>query len=238
MVREHLAGRVQLRVFDSDDRRLENVPQRASLCEVCSSDFVVLAVPISSLPGLLAEIAPLLRPACTVLDTCSVKVKPVAWMRESLSEAVEIVGTHPLFGPDSGRNGIGGHRIVVCPARAARQTVEHISRFLSELGLVVLEVSPEEHDRQMARTQAIFHLVAQAVRRLGWSPSPITTPGPEQFYRLVESVQNDTPQLFRDLELLNPFAVECRKSFLRELERLDTELVSSTEARRNSCEFE
>jgi prephenate dehydrogenase len=47
--------------------------------------------------------APALRPGQLIIDTCSVKERPLEWMLEELPDHVQIVGTHPLFGPDSGQ---------------------------------------------------------------------------------------------------------------------------------------
>lgn len=224
MIRLHLRDRVDLRVYDVDPARLAAVAEAADLADVCRCRYVVLAVPISAVPETLDRIRPLLEPGAVVIDTCSVKVRPIEWMLQRLPESVEVLGTHPLFGPDSGRDGIVGLKVVLCPARVSEGTVENVRAFLESLGLVVLVTTPEEHDRQMALTQAIFHLLAQAFARLGWGLSPIATPGPEAFLRLVRTVQNDTRQLFIDMERQNPFAAEYRRRFLDELERLDAEL--------------
>ena len=48
-------------------------------------------------------------------------------MSKILPEKVEIIGTHPLFGPQSGRAGIAGMRVAFCPVRTTR--AEQIKRF-------------------------------------------------------------------------------------------------------------
>ena len=62
----------------------------------------------------VADLALLLKPGTLVLDVGSVKVEPVAIMKELLPETVGIVGTHPLFGPQSAQNGIHGLQIAIC----------------------------------------------------------------------------------------------------------------------------
>ncbi len=96
--------------------------------------------------------------------------------------------------------------------------------FLQDLDLVVVESTPEEHDRQIAQTQAIFHLIAQAMKDLGWGVKAISTPGPDTFYRLVKTVQQDTNQLFQDMAKENPYAAEYRKKFMDTLGELDQNL--------------
>lgn len=226
MALQYLRNAVTVKVFDPDPMKMEGLPEAATLEEVLASDVILLSVPISVLAGVCQQIAPKIRPGQIVVDTCSVKAKPVQWMLDAFDDGVEIVGTHPLFGPDSGRDGIAGFKIAVCPIRVSDEVYATICSFLRSLELVVVEATPEEHDRQIALSQAIFHLIAQAMRRLGWGAQAISTPGPDAFYRLVRTVQRDTEQLFHDMERENPFAAECRQLFIKEILSLDEEIRS------------
>jgi len=226
MIYRYLHGRVELRVFDCDESRLAGLSEASALDKVCTSDAIVLAVPISALSPVCREIGPALKPGCLVVDVCSVKKNPLDWMKEILPASAEILGTHPLFGPDSGKDGIAGMKIALCPVRIDPEKYGQVKEFLDDLELVVVETTPEEHDRQIALSQAIFHLIAQAMGRLGWGVKPISTPGPEAFYRLVRTVQRDTHQLFLDMERENPFAAEVRRQFIEELLKINDELLS------------
>jgi prephenate dehydrogenase len=229
LVYEHLRPHAALRVWSRAARKLEGIPEAARFEVAATADVIVLTVAISAMEEICVQLSPLLRPGQIVIDTCSVKVRPVEIMRRVLPAGVELLATHPLFGPDSGRDGIRGLKIVLCPVRIAAEPYQRIRRFLESLGLVLIEGTPEEHDRQAARTQAIFHLLGQGLLRLGWGGESMATPGPEAFYRQIAAVQHDTPQLFRDMQGLNPFAAEYRRQFLDELQRLDRELVQGSD---------
>lgn len=224
MVRQYLKERVTLRIYDRDSARLEGIPQASTFDEVTACDLVILSVPISEMEGTCTVLGQRVRPGQVVVDTCSVKTRPMQWMLREFPEGVDVLGTHPLFGPDSGKDGIAGLKIALCPARIAPARYDEICRFLKSLELVLVETTAEEHDRQIALSQAIFHLIAQVMHRLDWGVKPISTPGPESFYRLVKTVQRDTSQLFNDMERENPFAAECRKTFIEELIKIDREL--------------
>jgi prephenate dehydrogenase len=213
-----------LHVYDADARKVQDLPEASSWEDTLSCDLLVLSVPISAMPSLCKSMSPFLRPGQVVLDTCSVKLLPTRAMLEALPPEVQIVGTHPLFGPDSGKDGIAGMKIALSPVRVDPQIYARIRRYLEALRLVVIEVTPEEHDRQIAETQAVFHLIAQAIKRLGWGGQAVSTPGPEIFYRLVRTVQNDTDQLFLDLERQNPHASRCRRRLIETIIDLDREL--------------
>ncbi len=223
MTYEHLRP-LAPRVWTRDASKLAGLPGAASFEEAAAADIVVLTVAISAMQEVCARLAPLLRPGQIVVDTCSVKVDPLELMSSLLPQTVGILGTHPLFGPDSGKDGIVGLKIVLCPLRIEPVAYDSIREFLRALGLVVIEATPEEHDRQVARTQAIFHLLAQALGRLGWGGEPIATPGPEAFFRQLLSLRNDSFQLFQDMQRRNPFAAEERERFIAELRRIDSEL--------------
>jgi len=233
MIYSHLKSKCSLLVYDSDPRKTESLAEGASFAEVVEADLLILSVPISAIKDACEKIAPHLSPHQVVVDTCSVKERPVKWMLEKLPKEVGVIGTHPLFGPDSGKDGIAGLKIALCPVRIERAQLDEICGFLQSLELVLVETTPEEHDRQIALSQAIFHLIAQAMKRLEWGVKPISTPGPESFYRLVKTVQRDTRQLFDDMERENPYAAEYRRAFIEEMLRLDRELRSR---RRNGSE--
>lgn len=228
MAAGYLEQKVELKIFDLDPGKLEGVPQRSSFKEVVSCPLVLLCVPISSMCDALEQMAPLLQAGQVIVDTCSVKMFPLKWMLSILPESVQVVGTHPLFGPDSASEGLAGLKIVLCPARVKDEDYQQIRCYLKSLQLVVIESSGQEHDQQIAQSQAIFHFIAQAMKRLEWGGQAISTPGPEGFYRLVQSVQRDTPQLFRDLELLNPYARQCRQNFLDQLLEVNADLTRSS----------
>jgi prephenate dehydrogenase len=226
MIYRYLKGRCKLFVYDPDPEKIAAVDESRPFSETLKADLLILSVPISAIKGVCRKLAPYLKSHQVVVDTCSVKERPVRWMEDELPAEVGILGTHPLFGPDSGKDGIAGLKIALCPVRIKRDHYERICDFLRTLELVLVETTPEEHDRQIALSQAIFHLIAQAMKQLEWGVKPISTPGPESFYRLVKTVQRDTNQLFHDMERENPYAAEYRQEFINEILRLDRELKS------------
>ena len=123
----YLSRDFRVRIADSrKGERVDRGAQRVSLEEAASKPIVILAVPISQLRAVLAEIAPSLQPGTLVIDVCSVKEQPVRWMRSLLPRSVSILGTHPLFGPDSAARGLKGHTIALCPVRITGKQLLHV----------------------------------------------------------------------------------------------------------------
>jgi len=196
----------------------------ASLPEAAACEIVVLAVPMSSMESVCRELASYLGAGQLLLDTCSIKMHPLETMRRFLPAGVEVIGTHPLFGPDSARDGLRGHKVVLCPLTQGR--VAEVRGYLENQGLRVIMATPEEHDRAMAETQCLFHLMARTIQEMGLKTGEIATPGPERLFNDFGILQHDTPQLFEDMQHLNPFAAEIRRRFIDTLLRLDSSLHS------------
>lgn len=200
-----------------------------SAAEAARAAIVVFAVPISELKTAVLAAAPYMSEGAIVIDTCSVKMKPVEIMKLLLPPKVEILGAHPLFGPDSAHvnRGVRGLKVVLCPVRISPEHTSMIRGFLEKAGLKVIETTPEAHDRAVAESQALFHLVARAVEELeGGSEASreIITPGPARLFEDLKILQNDTDQLFRDIQRENPFAREIREKFIERLVEINRTL--------------
>jgi prephenate dehydrogenase len=221
---EHLRKDFQVVVYDRKRIRCPKGTRRGSLEEVASRPLLLLCVPISTISAICHEIKPHLTPGQLIIDTCSVKEKPLQEMARSLPRFVEILGTHPLFGPDSARNGIRGLKIVLCPVRCRR--VSKIKAWLEGKGLEAIVTTPSRHDFEMAKSQALFHFLARGVAETGIRVGRLSTPGPAKLFEDFRDVQNDSLQLFQDLHRMNRFTTAVRKELIDSLTRLDAELLN------------
>jgi len=206
----------------------KKVPRRkgvtvTSFEEVARKPFLLLCVAISEIQSVCRKLRPLLKKGQLVLDTCSVKERPLAIMTQLLPRSVEILGTHPLFGPDSARPGIKGLRIVLCQSRC--KNIGKVEKYLGQLGLKVILTTAERHDREMANSQALFHFLARGVAAMRIKLGPLSTPGPSRLFNEFKDVQNDSRQLFQDLHKMNRFARGVRKKLIENLTRIDAGLL-------------
>ena len=194
-----------------------------SINEIIKKDIVVFCVPVQYLESVLIKYGNLVNPNALVTDVSSVKVKPVGLMQKYLPESTEIIGIHPLFGPQSGKNGIEGLNIVVCPVRTSKPHL--LNRFFrSLLKLNVMERTAEKHDRQMAYVQALTHFVGRAVNEMDIPDVDQKTPAYQYLLDIKRNLGGDSYDLFLTIEKENPFAREVREEFIKELGALNDEL--------------
>jgi prephenate dehydrogenase len=193
--------------------------------DVAAADFVVPCVPVQNLESVLELLAPLVSHRTTLVDVSSVKVVPVGQMERILPADCQILATHPLFGPQSGADGIAGLPMVVWPVRMAGGRFERIKAFLGEtLRLRVVEMSPEEHDREMAYVQALTFLLGRALGDLKIPETPLKTATYQHLLDIRRIVTNDTPELFETIQLYNPHAAGLRERFVTRLNEIEMEL--------------
>jgi prephenate dehydrogenase len=192
--------------------------RRASEAEVASCDAVFLCVAISAMREVCDRLRGRVGPRTVVLDTCSVKVHPARVMAESLPEPTALLATHPMFGPDSARGGIAGLPVVLCPVRSEPALLEEWRATFGSMGLEVLVMSPEEHDRRAAYTQGVTHFVGRVLAGMDLGSSPMSTVGYRKLLEIIEQTCNDSWQLFQDLQRFNPYTAEMRARLVDSIE--------------------
>jgi prephenate dehydrogenase len=224
---KHLAAHFDVRAWNRSDKKSAadelGIPY-VSLEDASSSDFVILSIPVQNYSELLPQIIPHLNSGSMVIDVASVKIKPVSILLEQLPESVEIIATHPLFGPQSGKDGIAGLKCVVCDVRSARY--EKLREFLGGmLGLELLEMSPEQHDEEIAYVQGLSHWVSRALRELKLPDVRLSTPAYEHLLEIERILREDSWELFLTIERENPRTAEIRSELLNKLIDLDRKIL-------------
>lgn len=223
----YLARDFEVAVYDSGANAVEIAATGAaavSLATACRQDILILSVPISVFRETLFRIAPLLNKGALVIDVCSVKLYPVRAMKEILPAHVSILATHPMFGPDSASDALIGRKIVLCNIRMQQKRYQKIKAYLSSLQLHVIEATPKEHDEQIAVSLALTHFIGRSLAAFGATPREIDTEGYQRLLHVLGVVENDTWQLFEDMNSYNPFAAKFRKAFLTAARRVNQKL--------------
>ena len=196
-----------------------------TLEEVCQADWVFVSVAISATEKTIKQIGPLLKSGSLVMDVCSVKVFPAKWLQAYISPNNEIMATHPMFGPDSAREGTKGLQWILCPLRISPENLNKVKDILHKLEIETLETTPADHDQQAAIALGLVHYIGRGLEIFGIKDQPIKTMGFERLLKVNETVTNDSWQLFLDMQQYNPYAKETRKKFLSALKKVNRKII-------------
>lgn len=193
---------------DSDDL-CEEHPEVILLCtSIISTQQVVKSLPVQRL-----------KRSTLFVDVLSVKEFPKNLLLEVLPPHFDIVCTHPMFGPESGKNGWEGLYFVYEKVRIldedlrASRCEKFLDIFATE-GCRMVEMTCAEHDIYAAGLQFITHTVGRVLDMLTLESTPINTKGYETLLELVENTSRDSFDLYYGLFMYNKNALEM-------LERLD-----------------
>lgn len=211
----HLALHFAVGVHDAAGREAEIAAlglQPMTLEQAAACDIVVVAVPVQAMEAVIRNIAPHVRPGATVIDVASVKALPAQWLARYMPNTVDIVPTHPLFGPQSAAQGLAGRQLVLCPVRGDCHL--KVAAFGEALGLRVRIVSAEEHDREMAYVQALTHLIGRSLASMSIPDEHLKTQSYQHLLDLCGLIGNDSFELFSAIQTLNPFARGIAEDFV------------------------
>lgn len=195
-----------------------------SFAEACAQDVVIPCVPIGEFEAVIKKLARRVRPGALVVDVCSVKEHPVRLMKKHLPKTVDILATHPTFGPDSAAETLKGRKIAVCKVRIGGERYKRVKAYLERQGLNVVEMTPREHDLQTAGSLVLTHFIGRTLIATGSKGTEIDTEGYKRLLHILQTVQNDTWELFADMNKYNAYAKPMRARFLRAMKAIDSRL--------------
>jgi prephenate dehydrogenase len=217
-------------VYNRTDRRdeIERFGLTAgSVEEALAQPIVILAISVQAQEAFWREHGAKVNPDALVIDVSSVKVKPVELMQKYLPKSCQILATHPLFGPQSGKDGIAGLSIVIWPVRLEETPLNKIMAFLqNELELKIIRKTPQDHDKDMAYVQALTFFIGRAIGRMGLPDTELATKTYQHLFDIEQIVGKDTDELFLTIQQENPYADEIRKELVAHLEDIEGELAS------------
>lgn len=176
------------------------------------ADLIVVCAPVAHIVKQVRQLAAVCRPGTLITDAGSTKAQIVSELEQAARGAswgrdVHFVGSHPLAGNEkkgpkhASADLFVGRTVVITPtAETSNQDLHALSDFWSALGAKVTQLPPDEHDRALAATSHLPHLVAAA----------IAGATPEQYVTLTAGGWQDStriaagdPLLWRQILLAN-----------------------------------
>ena len=199
---------------------------------VREADLVILCIPVGACGAVAQEIAPFLKAGAIVSDVGSVKAGIVRDMAPHLPANVHFVPAHPVAGtensgPDSGFAELFINRwcILTPPGGTDPQAVDRLRAFWAALGAKVETMTPEHHDRVLAITSHLPHLIAYTIVGTADELAQVTESEVIKFsaggFRDFTRIAASDPTMWRDIFLNNKEAVlEMLGTFNEDLAKL------------------
>ncbi len=144
----------------------------ATLAEaIDGADVVVVAVPLGAMSAVLAEIGRALPDSAVVTDVGSAKGAVVSAARAAFGEALpRFVPGHPIAGTEKSGVEAGfaslfqGRRVILTPlAETDAGATDTVAAMWQHCGAVVESMDVEHHDRVLAATSHLPHMLAYAL---------------------------------------------------------------------------
>ncbi len=185
---------------------------------VRDADLVILCVPMGAYEAVSAEMSSALKPGAIVSDVGSVKGTASDVLRAHLPAHVALVPAHPVAGtefsgPDAGFADLFEKRwCILTPDEATPQdAVQLVRQFWHAVGAEVDVMSAAHHDRVLAMTSHIPHLIAYNIVGTAHDLEQVaqkevikySAGGFRDFTRIAAS----DPVMWRDIFLANKQAV-------------------------------
>jgi prephenate dehydrogenase len=128
---------------------------------VRNADMVMISIPINSTPDMIRKVGPFLKKNAIIFDITSLKSAVVKALTEIKNRfPVNCISLHPMFGP--GISDMKNYMMMVVKVGGTDQYEVFMSELLDLFrsdGLIVTETLPEIHDKRVALTLGVPHML-------------------------------------------------------------------------------
>ena len=238
-VAEHLPE-VATTGYDADPQVRRRAAERSLVGQICKSaaeavakaDLVILCVPVGAMAEAARAIAGALTPGTIVSDVGSAKRSVADALAEALPQGTVLIPAHPVAGteqsgPDAGFAHLFHQRwcILTPPADAPGDKVAALVRFWEALGAMVEQMDADHHDRVLAVTSHIPHLIAYTIVGTASDMEEVTRSEVIKYsaggFRDFTRIAASDPVMWRDVFLHNrPAVLAMLDEFLADLEAM------------------
>ena len=136
---------------------------------VVDADLVIMAVPVGAMGALAELIVPAMKPGAVLTDTGSTKRSVLRDVDPVISDDIHWLPSHPLAGTEHSGPTAGhphlfdGRYWIVVPRDVPDDVVERFESFLTGLGSVTERMDADYHDKVLALTSHLPHLIAYTI---------------------------------------------------------------------------
>jgi len=166
---------VQINAYDTDQDALRRGLSNGLIDVACDSvqqlaenaELIVLAVPVNSAKASLIQLA---KFKGILTDVGSVKAPLLNGARAVFGDLSQVVPGHPIAGSE--KQGVeaadaalfSDHKVILTPTSDTRaEAIEVVTQLWHSVGAIVLTMEVDDHDRILAQTSHLPHLLAYAL---------------------------------------------------------------------------
>ncbi len=189
----------------------KNTTIATNLKDLYASDTIFYAVPISEFEPVIAAHKQYFESRHMLIDVLSVKLHPATIFKKYLAGGqTQALLTHPMFGPDSSRDGFEGLPIVIDKFMAKDTNYNFWKNYFTSKKLHVIGMTADKHDTLAANSQGLTHFIGRLLEEYKFDETTIDTVGARKLLEIKEQVCSDTWLLFNDLQHYNPQTKQMR----------------------------
>ncbi len=189
--------------------------------EIRTSDIVMISVPINVTEKVIKQIAPKMSEGSLLMDITSIKALPMNAMLRYAPKNVEILGTHPMFGPSI--PDIRGQVVILTPVEGRCSTwLPVIKNLYEESGAHIEIMDAKQHDKMMAVIQGLTHFayisIGCAFKELEFdvaSSRRFMSPVYEIMLDLVGRILAQNPYLYAMIQM-NPEVAKVHEAYINQ----------------------
>lgn len=217
-------GKVLHRLLKNDFELV--VINRNNAKDIIKTDVIFYCVPISSFESVIRSHREYFRENHLLIDVLSVKIHPKKIFEKYLKGSkTQAILTHPMFGPDSSKNGFNGLPMIMDKFKASEENFNFWKDFFVKKGLKIVEMSAQRHDQLAANSQGVTHFIGRLLEKFNFRPTEIDSLGAKKLADVMGQTCNDTWQLFNDLQSFNPYTKAMRIKLGRTYDLLYNQLL-------------
>jgi|TARA_B110000967_G_scaffold198623_1_gene231919 cyclohexadieny/prephenate dehydrogenase len=185
---------------------------------VKSADLVIICTPLSTYKTLIGSIRPYLKVGAIISDVGSAKSKVMADAEKILGNDFDFIPAHPIAGteqsgPEAGFSELFINRwcIVTPYAHSKKKNIILIKKLWQKIGSSVEVMTPEHHDRVLAITSHLPHLIAYNIVNTAADLETVTKSDVIKYsasgFRDFTRIASSDPTMWRDIFINNKEAV-------------------------------
>ncbi|WP_304124685.1 prephenate dehydrogenase [Methanosphaera cuniculi] len=201
---------------------------------VKNSDITIFSVPIEYMVDTIRQVAPHAPKGSLLVDVTSVKTETAETLTKYAPDNVNILPTHPMFGPRI--TSLDGQVVILTPiAERCDIWYEKVLHYLNKKGAKIVISTPQEHDKTMSVVQGLTHFsyisIASTIQQLQISVKKsreFASPVYSLMLDMISRIVSQNPYLYYSIQKSNPKTQYARGELIKQMQYL-SDLINNNE---------